>query len=430
MGGELAVSMWRSIATVIGSIFDRPAASLLPYGTQWHDPDTGNTYATDEAHWYPVGTAAGVGQVGPWVGDDIGYDTQYQDLTLLDGIRLALPMCSPVNVECVVVYLSEVIVYGSVQIQLTVNGIDTGDPITLEEGNCLAADLGVYVETCDVIGFSVSTSPDLEPDVSVTVMARLGAPTPPDVTPAEAVHTIISHGIVLGHEVTGSGPPDAPPGAFARYRASELVLSDTDPVSSWADEGSGGNDLLQATGTNQPTYEAAGFNGHPSVLTDGVNHWMRTGVYSAVLAQPSTTVVMGEWVSIPDGSSKTLFDGGSAERNALGYHGGLSGDPWRLNAGSNVSASGSPRSPDLTGVDVCLVVIFNGSSSDFHVNNGADQLSNNPGTDGRSALTIGADFSGSFGRVNFRFVEVLIYDRILDAGEIADLQTYFAAVYS
>lgn len=426
------MSMWRTIATRIGSVFDRPDATDLPYGTQWHDPDTGNTWATDETTWYPLGSAAGVGQVGPWIGDAVTASTYDEDLTLLDGVRLVLPMCSPVNVECVVVYLSDVIVYGSVEVRLTVNGVETGEAILLSEGNCLAVDLGVYVETCDVIGFTITTSADLDPTVSVTVMARLGPPTPPDTSPGEDVHTLARHGIVLGHQVSGGSPPDIPATPFARYRASELALSNSDPVSTWADEGSGGNDLVQATGTAQPTYESAGFNGNPSVLFDGTSDWMQTALYGASDPQPHTIVVMFEYVTVSSTAVQVVCDGGtnvSSGRHAIQHRGNQTGDPWSMFAGQNLDASDTPVGK--AGVDLCIVAIFNGASSEFHVNDGGNLVpATTVGSNGLWRFTLGSLFTGGSNFSNIRVVEALIYQRVLTAQEISDLQSYFGATYS
>ncbi len=61
--------------------------------------------------------------------------------------------------------------------------------------------------------------------------------------------------------------------------ASTLGLSNNASVTDWTNSGI---DFTQATGVNQPTYKAAGLNGHPSVHFDGANTYLTSN--SASLA--------------------------------------------------------------------------------------------------------------------------------------------------
>lgn len=413
--------MWRSIATLIGSVFDRPDPGDVPYGTQWHASDTGATFVTDETRWHQVSGLGAGGTVGPWIANSLHYDMLYEDLTLLDGMRIALPACAEVNVDCVVASLTETLTYGQVAVQLTVNGIERGDPVVVQPGDfCAAGAPGVYVRECDVIGFTVSTSSDLEhpgEDLHLTVMARFGSPTPP-----QAVEAFVRHGIVLGHQVEGTLPVEPADDFFARYRASELALSDSDPVATWPDEGSGGNDLEQATAESQPTFEAAGFNGHPSVLFDGVDDFMQTALYSAALSQPVSVIFMGEYVTT--GGTQNVFDGNSTTRHALAHSG--TGD-WVMNSGHNESADDGPDG--RAGEGLCIVAIFDAASSELRVNDGTDLMPADPGSTDRERLTLAANFlGGSTGHI--RVVELLIYDRHITPAEITDQQTYFTSTYT
>lgn len=479
--------MWRAIATLFGAQDDRPDPGDVPYGTQWHDPATGSTYGSDETTWYLMGTSsAASGSVGPWIYNSLMYDDQ-ADMTLLDGTRTVLPICSPANVECVVVYLSAPVTYGAMSVQLTVNGVPEGDPIVLTEGRCATANLGVYVETCDVIGFEVQASGDIEPsDLDVTVMATFGAPTPPPTDTVAVSHGLVlghsvtvdvvesttvavdhglvlghgaqigvgdlidvqvSHGLVLGHQVAGEIPtvveidhglvlghavsadvelpPDVPSSPFARYRASTTTPG---ALSSWTDEGTGGNDLAQVTGASQPTAEAAGFNGHPSVLFDGTDDFMQTAIFSEI-AQPNTIVWMGEYVTVDAGNNQYLIDGRqSLARNAVLHRGTVSGDPWGIFAVSaTIDASDTPVGKE--GDDLCIVAIFDDANSEFHVNDGGNLVSGNPGSVGLSAVSVSANQGGS-DPANVRVVEVLVYNRALTAQEITDLQAYFTSTYA
>jgi hypothetical protein len=315
-----------------------------------------------------------------------------------------------------------------VVVQLTVNGAPAGPPIVIDQGSCVTADLGVYVEPCDVIGFQLSTSSDLEydpsaADLDVTVMAQFAAPTPP--LAVEAFIAGVLPALTGEFEVEVEEPGEIPANPFGRYRASELVLSDTDPVATWTDEGSGGNDL-EATGSAQPTFEAAGFNGHPSVEFDGTDHWMQTAVYSAALSQPTTIIFMGEYITAP-AATQLVCDGGTGGRNVLGHSGTITGNPWVMNAGTTVAATDTPVGK--AGVDLCMVAIFDAGDSELHVNDGGDIMPNNPGTQGLVRFTLAAALNGT-ARSNIRVVEALVYDRAVSAAEIQSLQAYFTNTYS
>lgn len=444
------MSMWRAIPTVFGPLAERPEPEDLPYGTQWHDPTTGITYATDETQWYQIGTAdsgAAGGSVGPWIGNTLDPGLTDEALTLLDGRRLFMPICEEANVECVTVYLSDQITYGAVEVQLTVNGVQQGDPVVVEDDDCATAELGVYVAPCDVIGFTVTTSGDLEhpasaEDLDVTVVAQFGAPTPPvQISVSHGLvfgHQVagnvegtvtaqVQHGLVFGHEVTGDieVPSTLPSNPFFRVRATSLALANNDPVGSWTDEGSGGNDLSQS-GTARPTYESAGFNGHPSVLFDGSDDFMESAVAGFFLEQPITIVIMGEYVTVSTTAEQYLFDGGASfSRTAVYHNGATGGDPWVQNDGSPANTSASPVGRE--GDDLCIVAAFDeGGSGDlnFYVNNGSDLQANSAIGSALDQIKLGARFNDS-SFVNFRFVEVLVYDRILNSTERTNLQTYF-----
>lgn len=71
--------------------------------------------------------------------------------------------------------------------------------------------------------------------------------------------------------------------------------ADGGAVSSWRNGGSVGGDLVQATGSKQPTYRAstAALNGQPTVQSDGTDDGLSlTGLN---IAQPLYLLVIGKW---------------------------------------------------------------------------------------------------------------------------------------
>lgn len=63
--------------------------------------------------------------------------------------------------------------------------------------------------------------------------------------------------------------------------AGSLSLTNNDPVSSWVDSSSSGNDVAQATGGSQPLYKTNIINSLPSVLFDGTDDFLASGTAAA-----------------------------------------------------------------------------------------------------------------------------------------------------
>src|SRR5689334_16244170 len=63
---------------------------------------------------------------------------------------------------------------------------------------------------------------------------------------------------------------------IARYEATTLGLANGTSVSTWNGT-SGAGPALSATGTAQPTYNATGMNGRPTVTFDGSSDVLKSG---------------------------------------------------------------------------------------------------------------------------------------------------------
>lgn len=217
-----------------------------------------------------------------------------------------------------------------------------------------------------------------------------------------------------------------PQNPYGRYRASTTTPG---ALASWADEGSGGNNLVQATGSAQPTAEATGFNGLPSVLFDGIDDFMQTAAYAVALSQPNTIVIMGEPTSVPDTGAHFVFDGISGGRHSLINDSGLANDPLVIFAGGSARVS-TLSLVGMEGTDVCIVNVFNdpANSTRLSINDGTPFTAASPGPDSLAGLTIASRFNG-VELIGFRFVEILAYARDLTAQDITNLQAYFVDTY-
>jgi hypothetical protein len=68
------------------------------------------------------------------------------------------------------------------------------------------------------------------------------------------------------------------------------VSATNDPIGSWKDKSSSGNDIIQATANNRPVYDSAGTNGKPAVLFDGLNDVLRR-TPSATIGSNAVTAI-------------------------------------------------------------------------------------------------------------------------------------------
>jgi hypothetical protein len=215
------MSMWRSIPMLVGDVVDRPVAADVPYGTQWHDPNTGLTWASDEIEWHFISALhladmltklitdlddvdgamspelddvltwdggqwtstppnrGGPGVLGPWIYDGLEPDLVFEPTWLLDGCRTAIPItCSEQGLRCIVAHVDPPRTDGTARFEVFVNGMTTGLRADIDNDNPLCAiDTGSWVlHPCDLVEVRVTTSTDWAPDSNVTVMVELAAP--------------------------------------------------------------------------------------------------------------------------------------------------------------------------------------------------------------------------------------------------------------
>jgi hypothetical protein len=212
-----------------------------------------------------------------------------------------------------------------------------------------------------------------------------------------------------------------PSSPYARYRASELVLSDGDPVATWADEGSGGNNLTQGTAGLRPVFKASeAINGNPSVLfaQDG----LATATYGAALSQPVTIVIIFQMATTA--SNAWLHDGLSTGRLAQFREPGTT-TQWRFFGGSTVNMGGGPSANTV----YLHTAYYNGSSSSLQIDGSTTSGSVNVGSQTLTGFVLGNRFSFDSSPTSVYIAEVLIYNRQLTGSDPADLLDYYETTY-
>lgn len=196
------------------------------------------------------------------------------------------------------------------------------------------------------------------------------------------------------------------PAAWYRYGVG--ITSAGSLVSAWADQSGNGRNLLQATGTNQPTLDSDG-----SVLFDGVDNFMAAAF---TLVQPFTFYMLGKqitWTGFDSIAGAAGAGSGSIQQNP-------SSPNIRLTAENTTAIS-----PVLDTYSV-ICAQLNGAAS-FLQNNSTVGTSANLTGDNWGGLTLAAIKTPS-NYAHAAFKEVIIFPTAHDATSRARVVRYLQQV--
>ena len=222
-------------------------------------------------------------------------------------------------------------------------------------------------------------------------------------------------GLIAGG--TGAAPDPPLTGLVARFRADTEVTEDTGGVSAWGDP-VGGFDLAQATEANRPALVAGVINGHPVIRFTLANNDHLSRAVTPAENQPYAWVIVAAH-PIASGAGQWAVSSTFAFR-CVGYD---SSDRPQMFAGSTLA--------DNVALDAnfhTVVGNFNSASSEIFVD-GASVVTGDASTGNIAGLIIGAGAVAAGDPFGGDIAEVFLYDHVLDAGEIAAMDTYVAARY-
>lgn len=186
----------------------------------------------------------------------------------------------------------------------------------------------------------------------------------------------------------------------ARFDAALGITQSGGFVSAWADQSGNGNNLLQASGANQPAYDTTG--GIPSLIFDGLTHYMKTAPFT--LNQPTMVYLVAKQLAW---GGRYLHDGNTP--NSLVLYQNTASPQLALYAGS----FGGNNANATIGSKVVIAELFNGASSALRVNLTAE-VTGDVGAANAGGFTLGSNPApGSF--ANIQAYEVLIYNTAHDA---------------
>jgi hypothetical protein len=190
---------------------------------------------------------------------------------------------------------------------------------------------------------------------------------------------------------------------------------ETYSAGTWTDLTGSGHDLVQGTGTAQPT--ATTRAGQAALSFDG-GDFLRVAFGHGPHAQPLTVYSVFEPTST---ATKILFDGDDSDNR---IQGGIVSAAWTIYAGTVVS-NGTPTTAIHAGAWV-----FNGASSALYIDDfTAATVSGNAGTNGCDGVTFGANSSSSAFWTGWAW-EMIFCTGAHDAATRKIVGDYFTARYA
>lgn len=228
--------------------------------------------------------------------------------------------------------------------------------------------------------------------------------------------------------MSGAFTSGSPAGLKLWLKADSLVLSNNDPVGTWADQSGNGNNFTQGTAGNKPLYKTGIINGLPAVLFDGTDDFM--SMTGAPCSQPVTIFLVVQ-PSLNTASQKTYAT------FCHGITGGNSG--WFIVAklstnfwGSFTTADFSSGNALTSGTNYLLGNAADGSTYGAILYQAGSQVATNGNTEvgvGTNA-GLGKDLVNSNREYAGYIAEYLVYNSTLTQSNRIKVQNYLISKYA
>lgn len=157
------------------------------------------------------------------------------------------------------------------------------------------------------------------------------------------------------------------------------------------DQAAAGDDITQATSTNQQLYEASAQNGRPGLSGDGTKALFGNYTNGGQINQPNTLYAVAAMDAsvVNDSSTQTLYDGvGSSARHVMRQNPSPNPDGWDAYAGSSLLGGATDSGWHI------WAVLYNGASSQFWIDN-ASQADGDAGAHPMTGLAWFSVYNGA-----------------------------------
>lgn len=193
-----------------------------------------------------------------------------------------------------------------------------------------------------------------------------------------------------------------------------------DLVSNWADQGINGNDVVQATGTNQPLWVDAVINSRPVVRFDGVDNYLSRGLAGSafskltliIVCRPrdaSATVGIFSWAAGLGDTAPFII----IQRNSTDVR-------FYVNGGYQFTVAHATDATHL------YVLTWDGATWTLYTDGGSGSTYSGGGSGNSTSIILGNGYAG------YAFVEIpelMIYSRVLSTTERQTLETTLKSEY-
>lgn len=184
-------------------------------------------------------------------------------------------------------------------------------------------------------------------------------------------------------------------------------------VSNWADQSGQGNDVAQATGTNQPLWVDSAYASKPTIRFDGVDNKMEKATFSGGAIAQTNFIFMVS--TFPDTDGRYAFNSVAAEPNR---HALLHSPSTNYDVYAGTELTGGTVTTTLQQ----LTIKYAGSSS-YLRKNGTQIISGDAGTGGMNGLRLAAGAGGGeYGLIDIS--EMLIYNASLSDADRDAIENY------
>lgn len=234
--------------------------------------------------------------------------------------------------------------------------------------------------------------------------------------------------IAISMRVDGGGALTTPISIFGGssvlcWLRGDLGITIATGVSAWADQSGNGNDFIQNTAGNHPSYNASGLNGRGTLgFTRASNH--RLDCAGFTLPAPGTTPTTFLWVFRQDAfvASSNVFGGLAA--NNLRVRQVTASPILEMNSGTAANANGGAAIASW----VLGIASFTNSTADYL------KLGSTAAVTGASAgngSTVGRQLgsSASAGPISMTFAEKVVLNRVPSAEELTAFAAYVTGIW-
>ena len=198
---------------------------------------------------------------------------------------------------------------------------------------------------------------------------------------------------------------------------SGTIIESGNSISQWNDKSGNGNNVTQATSSNQPLTNTNTINGKNVITFDGLNDYLKRATWTGgVIAQPNTAFVVFKF---DINAARTIFDGSSSgtERHIIRTASSSTISIWAgavtVLTSSDVGSLAVPR---------LITAVYNSTSSEIYME-GTLEKTGDSGSFSMQGISLGSNWDVAL-PFDGDIAEVIIYNKLLNTTERQQAEAY------